>query len=350
MKPLIQRVTHWELWPFYLIYAPLVFVWIYYAAKARYFWFFSPANPTLEFAGFEGESKKEMYEQLPEQYYPKTVYVTAYQDYGELLKSLCRDHLRYPLAVKPQTGMHALMFRKIENEEQLKQYHSYVNVDYLVQEYVNLPYEFSVFHIRYPNEKKGKITGFILKDYLAVTGDGTSTLLQLIRKHPKAKLREDEMKQRHAKHLDGVIAKGTKFYLSIAGNHNRGAKFVNLQHEIDEKLCAVFDNISLEAGHFYFGRYDLKCTSVEDLKAGKNIAILEFNGAGAEPNHIYDCNMKYKDALKTIVQHWDDLYKIARINYEKGIPYWRYSDGIKYLRNAKRFFKKLNEHDLNFEL
>jgi hypothetical protein len=338
------------LWPFYLIYAPLVFVWLYYAFKARYFWFFSPANPTLEFSGFEGESKKEMYEQLPQQYYPETVYVTAKEDYSKLLKAVANKHFTYPLAVKPQTGMHALLFRKIENEVQLKQYHSYVNVDYLVQEYVDHPMEFSVFHIRYPNESKGKITGFILKDYLAVTGDGTSTLLQLIKQHPKAKLREEEMKQRHAKHLDDVIAKDEKFYLSIAGNHNRGARFVNLQHEIDEKLCSVFDKISVEAGQFYFGRYDLKCTSVEDLKEGKNVAILEFNGAGAEPNHIYDCNMKYKDALKIIVQHWDDLYKIGRINNQKGVPYWRYSDGMKYLMNAKRFFKKLNEHDLNFQL
>ena len=31
--------------------------------------------------------------------------------------------------------------------------------------------------------------------------------------------------------------------------------------------------------------------SIEDLKNGKNFSILEFNGCGAEPNHIYDASM-----------------------------------------------------------
>jgi hypothetical protein len=112
----------------------------------------------------------------------------------------------------------------------------------------------------------------------------------------------------------------------------------------------VFDKISNEAGHFYFGRYDLKCSSVEDMKAGKNISILEFNGAGAEPNHIYDCGMKYSDALKVIVQHWEDIYRISRINYKSGVEYWSFIKGFKYLRKAKKYFKQLHKDDLEANL
>src|ERR1044072_6237490 len=121
------------------------------------------------------------------------------------------------------------------------------------------------------------------------------------------------MRRKHDDHLDTVIAEGEKYYLSIACNHNRGARFINLSNEIDDRLCDVFDKISNETGHFYFGRYDLKCASVEDLKAGKNFSILEFNGAGAEPNHIYDCGMGYWEALKIISEHWNDMYNIGRI-------------------------------------
>jgi hypothetical protein len=138
-----------------------------------------------------------------------------------------------------------------------------------------------------------------------------------------------------------------KYYLSIAGNHNRGASFINLHQQIDERLCNVFDRISNEAGEFYFGRYDLKCSSIEDLKAGKNIAILEFNGAGAEPNHIYDCGMDYWSALKIINQHWAHLYNIGRINYKRGIPYWGFGKGYHYLKNAKKFFRKMHITDLD---
>jgi hypothetical protein len=56
-----------------IIYAPLGFLWMYYAIKTRAFWFFSNVNPTLEFSGFEGEPKKEMYDQLPKQLYPNTI-------------------------------------------------------------------------------------------------------------------------------------------------------------------------------------------------------------------------------------------------------------------------------------
>lgn len=317
--------------------------------RARSFWFFSNVNPTLEFSGFEGENKKEMYEQLPEKYYPKTLFVSTAHDLGQLKRSLASNGFTYPFVVKPQVGMHAMLFRKIQSEEQLECYHQKVKVDYMIQDFIDLPMEFSVFHIRYPGESKGRVTGFIRKDYLSVTGNGKSTLIDLIRQHPKARYREQEMRYKHARCLDVVIPKGEKYYLSIAGNHNRGARFINLRDEIDESLSAVFDRISNEAGHFYFGRYDLKCTSVEDLKRGKNFAILEYNGAGAEPNHIYDCGMRYMQALRIIAEHWDHLYKISSINYRKGVPYWTFTEGYRYLRKAKTFFKKMRQADLDLQ-
>ncbi|HEX8358170.1 MAG TPA: hypothetical protein VF610_12185, partial [Segetibacter sp.] len=69
MKRIWAKISNWEQWPFKLIYAPLGPVWLYYAFKARAFWFFSNVNPTLEFSGFEGETKKEMYDQLPRHLY-----------------------------------------------------------------------------------------------------------------------------------------------------------------------------------------------------------------------------------------------------------------------------------------
>jgi hypothetical protein len=333
-----------------VIYAPLGFVWLYYIIRARAVWFFSNVNPTLEFAGFEGENKMEMYEQLPKKYYPKTLFVTANEDMLQLGQRLAAQGFQYPFVVKPQIGMHAMMFRKIYNLQQLQQYHNYIRTNYIVQDWVDMPMEFSVFHIRYPGETKGKVTGFILKDYLAVTGDGSSSLLELIRQHPRAKYREEEMRHKHKRCLKEVLPKGEKFYLSIAGNHNRGARFINLHKHIDEGLCNIFDRISNEAGHFYFGRYDLKCTSIEDLKTGKNIAILEYNGAGAEPNHIYDCGMSYGNALKIISSHWNDLYKIGRINYKNGVPYWNFGKGYVYLKKAKNYFKKMYQTDLDYQL
>src|SRR5215831_9530004 len=109
----MQRIKSWEQWPFHLIYAPLGFVWLYYAFRARAFWFFSNVNPTLEFSGFEGENKKEMYEQLPKKYYPRTIFIKAGEDLNVVEQKAEHAGFTFPFVVKPQIGMHAMLFRKI---------------------------------------------------------------------------------------------------------------------------------------------------------------------------------------------------------------------------------------------
>ena len=69
--------------------------------------------------------------------------------------------------------------------------------------------------------------------------------------------------------LTGSYRKDEIFYLSYAGNHNRGAHFTNLHKEIDEDLHKVFDELSHYTDKFFYGRYDIKTTSIEDLKKGK---------------------------------------------------------------------------------
>src|SRR6476620_8401385 len=104
-KRVWEKLTNWELWPFNLIYAPLGPLWLWYAAKARCFWFFTPTDPTLTFAGFEGEGKKEMYDLLPEGSYPKTVYIHTKQSFDDVKRLLAQNGLTYPLCVKPESGL-----------------------------------------------------------------------------------------------------------------------------------------------------------------------------------------------------------------------------------------------------
>jgi hypothetical protein len=192
---------------------------------------------------------------------------------------------------------------------------------------------------------QGAITGFIQKNLLTVCGDGTSTLLELILKHPRAKFRLKEMKRRHEHRLDRVLSEGEQFYLSYAGNHFRGASFIDLHNQIDEKLLMVFDKLSHYTDKFYYGRYDIKCNSVEELKEGKNFSILEFNGSGSEPIHVYDANLSLWGAYRVILKHWKILYRISKYNHQNGIPYWSFGKGQRFLRDAKRHFRMLTKYD-----
>jgi hypothetical protein len=345
MKKFFQRLFNWELWPFYVLYAPISPVWFWYCIRSGSFWFFSSSNPTITFGGFEGEGKKEMYDQLPPGLVPRTIYIMHDWPFEDVQKKIGDAGFTFPFIVKPDVGMKGILFRKIDNEEQLRKYHSRIPVEYIVQDMVDHPVEVSVFYYRHPAEKKGVVSGFIHKELLQVKGDGVSSLEELILGHARAKHRMEEMKHRHGHRFNRIIAAGEIFYLSYAGNHNRGAHFTNLHKEIDAALHKVFDDLSHYTDKFYYGRYDIKTTSIEDLKKGKNIQILEFNGCGAEPNHIYDCGMNIWQAYGEILKHWKVLYKISRYNHRNGTPYWSTWKGWRFLRESKRHFKLLEKYD-----
>jgi hypothetical protein len=339
-----EKLNNWELWPFGLRYLAITPVWLWYCLRSGSPWFFSASNPTLTFGGFEGEGKKEMYDLLPQTSYPKTIYINKADPYDKLVQLVRENNFTYPFCVKPEVGMKGLLFRKVDKEEQLKYYHENVPLDYLVQELIEFPIEASVFYYRYPNQAKGVITGFIQKELMEVVGDGKSSLIELILQHPKARYREAEMRIKHADNLQMILPAAKRYYLAHAANLNRGANFVNLNHLINDELTAVFDAISLPT-QFYYGRYDLKCHSIDDLRQGKNFLILEFNGSGAEPNHVYNAGYSLWQAQKEFLKHWKVLYKISRHNYKNGISYWPFSKGWKFLKEAKAHLKLLEQYD-----
>ena len=312
--------------------------------KSRSFWFFSSSNPTITFGGFEGEGKKEMYVQLPSSLIPITVYLMPSHSFQEVKQSIELAGLKLPFIVKPDIGMKGILFRKIDSWEELEKYHYSIPVEYLAQALVEHPIELSVFYYRHPLAKKGTISGFIQKDLLQVVGDGQSTLEQLIENDSRAKFRMEEMSRRHGHRFEYIVPSGEIFYLSYAGNHNRGAKFTNLASQIDEKMLALFDELSHQT-HFYYGRYDIKADSVDSLKKGKGFQILEFNGCGAEPNHIYDCGMGLFEAYSVLLTHWKALYEISKHNHKNGTPYWSFMKGWKFLQESNKHFKLLEKVD-----
>lgn len=343
LKSFLEKLTNWELWPFKLRYLPITPAWFWYCFRAGSPWFFVASNPTITFGGFEGEGKKEMYEQLPESLCPKTIYVSPGDPIVEVISRVKESGFVYPFCVKPDVGMKGLLFRKIDREDELRTYHEQITVDYIVQELVEAPLEVSVFYYRYPWEEQGVITGFIQKELMEVRGDGKKPILQLIEEHPKAKHRLDEMKVKHAAHLHLIPSEGEPYILTYAANLNRGARFTNLAHLIDESLLVIFDEISHKTS-FYYGRYDIKCGSIKDLKQG-HFMILEFNGSGAEPNHVYHSNYSWFGALSVFLMHWKVLYKISVYNHKKGVPYWPLKKGLNFLKEARKHFDQMEEDD-----
>jgi len=293
----------------------------------------------------EGEPKKEMYELLPQELYPPTFNVLPKEDFSSIAAKLKQHQISFPLIVKPEVGGQGILFRKLDSEAEFLHYHSIMPFEYIVQQLVEYPVEVSVFYIRHPKEAKGIVTGFLHKIPLQVTGDGKHTLEELILQHPKGNKRTGELQSKHKEKWNSIIPAGEKYMLSYAANHNRGANFVDLKEHIDEKLVTIFDTISHKINDFFYGRYDIMCASVEDLKNGTNFTILEYNGCGAEPNHFYDTGYTLMSAYKEILKHWKALYQISKYNSEQGIKPWPLQKGRQFLKDTNKHIKRMKEID-----
>ena len=345
LKSSYYRLTHWETWNYLVKYIPILPVWIYYCIRSRSPWFFTSSNPTITFGGFEGETKREIYEQLPPGSYPESIYISPSLPIEQVHTLLKEKNFLYPFAVKPDAGMMGLMFRRIDNSNELVDYHQVMPVDYIIQKLIDYPLEVSVFYYRFPTEEKGTITGFIKKEFLQICGDGESTFLTLLLNYDRVRFRLEEMKSKHANQLHKILPEGKIYILSHALNLSRGGRLVSLEHEKDSRLLNFFDKLNRQTPYFYYGRYDIKCASIESLKKGVDFSILEYNGCGAEPHHAYGNGNTIWQAYDIFLHHWKVLYKISRYNHKHGYPYWNFIRGWRYLKEAKENFNTLKKLD-----
>ncbi len=347
MKKLINTITNWRYWHHHVKYIPLSPVWIWYFLRSGNPWFFTASNPTLTFGGFEGEGKEEMYLQLPDGTYPETIYIEPDASFADVKEQVLQNGFGFPFIVKPDVGMMGFMFRKINNEKQLESYHKYIGVKYLVQKLVEYPIEVSLFYYRMPDASTGTISGFIQKEPPYITGDGKSTIADLIKNHHNPLLKKKQLLEKFSVSGQVVLPVAEKIYLSNASNRSQGGSFKDLLEGVDEKLLAFFDQVS-HKGNFYYGRYDILCNSVADLKAGKNFSILEFNGAGAGTQQIYTDRYNFLKAESVILHHWKKLFQISRSNRKKGEKQWGVREGLRHLKESKKHLMDLLKKDEEF--
>lgn len=331
-----HRMTHWEYWPLEAVYYPIFPLWLYLAIKARSFFFFSAANPSIKNGGMAMESKKEIYDLIPPQYIPKTILVKKNEPYERVVPALLEAGISFPMIAKPDIGMKAFAVERLENEVGLQLYLNKIPHDFLIQELVGFPKEMGLFYVRRPNERKGMITGIVSKKFLSVTGNGKDSIEGLIKQNPRSHFQLAALKTKYGEQLKSVLPDGDKFVLVPYGSHTRGAKFVDDTHLVNEKLLDMVNTICTQIPGFYYGRLDILYSSVEELADGKNFRIIEINGAGSEPTHIYDPKHSLFYAWREIFKHWKLLYEISTVNNKKGHGYLSYKEGTAMLRaNSK---------------
>lgn len=274
----------------------------------------------MELGGFVDYSKWDILKKIHSDYIPTGKLFTK-EDTQKVPEWLASISLSFPLIFKPDRGERGFGVEKIDNDTQMNAYLDKVNRDFIVQEYIDYPLEYGVMYSRIPGDKSGKIHSLVQKEFLTITGDGQSSLLELFKSNERTKFHFDLVSELFKDELDTVIPNHERKELVAIGNHCRGTTFLDATHLINDRLLKTFDKIALPIEGFYFGRFDLRVPSIEDLYSGTNIKIMELNGVNSEPAHMYDPNMPLLKAYKIMFEHWAIIYKISRINHKNGVPY-----------------------------
>lgn len=336
------KLFQWEYWPMHVLYAPMYFYWFYLSLKARSLFFFSAANPLRKYAGFALEKKSEVYAHVPAAYYPKTLVCAKGISITDLKMKIDVHELQFPVIAKPDMGERGVKVELIYSFPDLVSYSQLINVDFLVQAYVDYPFEVGIFYYRLPGELNGHISGIVGKELLSVTGDGQSTIRMLLEKESRFLLQLPALSRVYGNELDTVLLPNEHRLLVPYGNHCRGAKFIDLSFKITNELTTVIDALCKHIPEFYFGRLDIKFNSWEELYKGKNFSVIEVNGAASEPTHMYDPNHSILFAWKEIKRHWDLLYLISQKNAAiKGLKLMGTTEGLKMLRAHHSYLKEI---------
>lgn len=287
------------------------------------------------------ESKWKIAGIIPEAMQPKTILVSPAQDLS--LAVAAAKTIGYPLFAKPDIGGKGRGVAMLRHEAELEQYHRQVPAEYLLQEKIMLPAELGIFYVRLPQEEQGRITGIVSKEFLSVKGDGIQTVEELISADARLRVYVPALRKTIPAKLAVIPPKGETEILVPYGNHARGATFWDVSHKADAQLNTVINNICRQIPGFYFGRIDLRCDSLASLAAGGAYSIIEVNGAGSEPTHMYDPRNSIFAAWGEIIRHWRWLYLVSRANQQRGVSYLSFGEGMQMMKASSAFEKKMEK-------
>lgn len=336
-----RRFSNWEFWPFYVTNV-VTFVYVLYTGLVKYrrATLFTLTNPAIKpDSGFIGERKSAIFKGLRQEYVGRWRLVGAantMQDRLDLLHSFMADHsLDYPIVLKPDAGQRGQGVKICPDLETARQWLEQAERDYLIMEY--LPgEEFGVFYYRLPDQPRGRIFSINRKKLLDVVGDGKSTLEELILRDERAVCMAPMFFENLEADLLDIIPEGETRQLGQVGTHSRGSLFLDGADLISPELLERVERIVENYSGFYFGRFDLKAPSEEDLREGKNLKVIELNGLTSEATHIYDPKNSIFYAWKTLIDQWSIAFDIAEANLKKGLQPMPLAEFISHWRRGGR--------------
>ncbi|QQS41018.1 MAG: VTT domain-containing protein [Acidobacteriota bacterium] len=320
------RVYRWEFWPVQIFYVPVVIYVLLLGIRFRSLTVFTAANPAIPGGGFVGESKDSIYRGLSESSAagPHLLHYVVVdpldfrdRDADRLIQFVSSEGLRFPLVVKPDAGERGKGVTIAHTPEHLREALRETAGPQILQEFADGD-EFSVFYYRFPGDAKGRIFSVTEKLFPEVTGDGVSSVEELILNDPRAVCMYSAYLANIGNEADRVPSEGERVRLIEIGTHARGAVFNDGDRVLTAELENAIDEICRGYDGFYFGRFDLRVPTAGDLSQGKGFKIVELNGVTSESTNIYDRGYSLVDAYRILFRQWAIAFEIGNINRRNG--------------------------------
>jgi membrane protein DedA with SNARE-associated domain len=320
----VGRWRHWEFWPAWMFYPPVGIYCAWLALKYRSFTAPMFANPGIFAGGIVGESKlatlRDLAAASPE--FTAEAESVLGDTPSERLTSLQqireRLQLSFPFVLKPDVGQRGAGVKLIRCHAQAVAYLKQTSAPLVAQRYAPGPYEVGIFYYRFPHESRGHIFAITEKIFPILTGDGHSTVSELIWNDRRARFLANKYLGRLKGRESQILRPGEQLKLVETGNHAEGCIFRDGMHLLTPALAERIDNISQKLPGFYIGRYDIRYSSLDDLKRGQSFQIVELNGAASEATSIYDSRNSILTAYRTLFRQWDIVFAIGAANRKTG--------------------------------
>ena len=302
----------------YVFNLPVLGIWLYNALRARNLFYFTLTNPGIETGGFFGESKSNILKHIPGEFKPITILLKAPVNEDEIENLFQQSGLSFPIIVKPEIGERGWLITRINSMPELKAHVRKHPIDLILQTYIDYPLETSIMVYATPDGRKKHVTSVCEKYFLQIKGDGQSTIGELILGQDRAVLQLEKLLKNFGQRWNEVLPKEEVLILESIGNHCRGTTFLNRNELIDESITEVMAGLLSSMPGVYYGRFDMRIGSWEELRKGENIRVLEFNGASSDPAHIYQPGYSLFRAYRDMAFHWKAMRQIAIQNRERG--------------------------------
>jgi len=336
LKDVTKKVSLSEKLPSFIFYSPVGFRWLLLGVRYHSLLLPTVTNPLIEAGGLWGESKSRLMDQIGHDYRQwvapyTTIDIPAERStdglLADALSAMEKTNLSFPVVVKPDIGWQGYGVRVINTKEELYDYiPGYPKgAKLIIQDLISYEGEAGVFFSRLPGEEHGKVVSLTLRYYPHVIGDGVSTVAQLMQKDQRTRFKLKFYQGKESLHSgltdeyrNYIPSSGEVFRLAFIGSIRVGGLYRNGIKFITPELQKRFDEIGRSIPEFYFGRFDIKFSSLNKLREGKEFKIFEINGAGAEAIHVWDAETPILKMYKELFKYQSTMFRIADANRKRG--------------------------------